>query len=183
LGENLTVIAAQYEVTVEQLVEENGLEDANLIVENQSLCIPGRQRGSLSEWANYGVPGQGYDPNYVNRQDGYQGGYEDGGPSYGPQQAQQEGNGYNRPEVKPGDSYDPTYYKVPGKADESYVKPEHSKPETYWKDEKRYPQGGANFPEYVPRPDPEEEPEPDPEPDPDPNGENGENEENGLQIP
>jgi hypothetical protein len=84
-------------------------------------------------------------------------------PAYGPQNGAQYGpqeNGYGRPDVKPGESYDPSLYNGPGKADDSYGRPENSRPQNYWKDDKRYPQGGANFPEYVPSTEEEDPQEP-----------------------
>ena len=119
LGENLTTIAAQYEVTVEALIEENGIEDANLIVENQALCIPARERSGnssgTSEWSTYGVPGKAYDPSAISKQ-------SSGGPqaeSYGNQGGWQPEGGYG----------------VPGKA----YDPQSQQPNGYWKDDLRYP--------------------------------------------
>lgn len=156
LGENLTWIAAKYEVTVAALAEENGLEDANLIVEGQALCIPARHGPGIESWGSYGVPGQSYDPSLMKQQE-----------SYGPQDAgngAQEYRASNPIPMVPGKSYDPSLYgkqenwqpqnayDVPGKADEPKAKPEH-----YWKDD-------GYFPTYTPRIDEEVVVTPTPEP-------------------
>lgn len=109
LGENLTNIAAQYEVSVEALIEENGIEDANLIVENQSLCIPAQHgpgsRGvGNEEWNSYGVPGQSYDPSLM-RKEGH--GPDNG---YGPENGNEEEYGSKH------EGEDVRYLGVPGKA-------------------------------------------------------------------
>ena len=142
-SENLTRIAAKYEVTVAALIEENGIDDANLIVEGQSLCIPEQSGPGIESWGSYGVPGQSYDPSLMKKQE-----------SHGPQNAgngAQDHGGDNPMPLVPGKSYDPSLYgnqekwqpqnayDVPGKAEEPKSKPEH-----YWKDD-------GYFPTYTPR--------------------------------
>jgi hypothetical protein len=176
LGENLTRIAAQYEVTVEMLVAENEIEDADLIVEKHVLCIPPRNArtyASLSNWESYGVPGQSYDPALIGKA---------GGPApsnnanvYGPQERpSSSASGY--PGMIPGQSYDPATLNKAGQ------------PQTggYWKDEARYPAASVdeidpNDGEDLPE-EPEEEPEEPEEPNgEEPNGEDPDGEENGEE--
>jgi hypothetical protein len=90
IGENLTTIAADYGVSVEALIEENGIEDANLIVENQALCIPGSHGDNGYGENGYGE--NGHDENgYGNQQNGYdENGYDK--------------NGYGGPQNRYGDS-------------------------------------------------------------------------------
>lgn len=153
LGENLTVIAAQYEVSVAALIEENGIDDADLIVEGHSLCIPAHDGPGIENWGSYGVPGQSYDPSLIKKQGGHAAQEE----NYGTQD-----HGTNNPmPMVPGKSYDPSLYgnqsnsrnseswqpqqspeksyAVPGKGDEPQVKPDH-----YWKDD-------GYFPAYTPK--------------------------------
>ena len=161
LGENLTLIAAKYEVTVAALAEENGLEDANLIVEGQALCIPAQHGPGIENWGSYGVPGQSYDPSLMKKQE-----------SNGPQDAgsgAQEYRDSNPIPMVPGKSYDPSLYgkqenwqpqnayDVPGKAEEP--KEPKAKPEHYWKDD-------GYFPTYTPRIDEIDPVEPTPTPEP-----------------
>ena len=116
LVENLSWIAAEYGVSVDDLASENNLDDTNLIYENQALCIPiyssepssesraddkytspsrssgyGNQDNGYGYQDNgYGQPGKSYDPSSR---------YGDQGNGYGNQ-----GNGYGQP----GKSYDPS---------------------------------------------------------------------------
>ncbi len=97
LGENLTTIAASYGLSVEQLAHKNHIEDTNLIVENQTLCIPAHDANS------YGDRGA------------YENGNDEQGNGYG---QQENGNGEqengNRPYMVPGKSYDPSYFENEG---------------------------------------------------------------------
>ena len=97
LGENLTTIAKAYGVSLEALIEENGIEDANLIVENQALCIPAADHESYGERGSYGE--ESYGPS--------------NGESYGPSDGQSEGHS-NEPYMVPGVGYDPSTFKKEG---------------------------------------------------------------------
>lgn len=139
LGENLTSIAAQYEVSVEALIEENGIKDANLIVENQSLCIPaqhgpGSKGAENEDWKSYGVPGQSYDPSLIrNEGHGPDNGY---GPDNGhdPENGDGPNKGYEEEYGAKHEDEDVRYLGVPGKAYDPTM-PEGG----YWKDDYRYP--------------------------------------------
>lgn len=67
-GENLTLIAKRYEVSVDVLVLENGLDDPNMIAIGQWICIPADKGASYEYeyWGDYGVPGQSYDPSAID---------------------------------------------------------------------------------------------------------------------
>ena len=155
LGENLTRIAAQYEVSLQALIEENGIKHSNMNVENQALCIPA-QHGPESrdaeneDWKAYVVPGQSYDPSQIRK--------AGNGPENGPQHEDEDARYLG----VPGKAYDPT-------------KPKGD----YWKDDYQYPRPMEDD-EIDPNDsdEPVEEPEEPMEPT-DPGDENG----NGVTIP
>jgi hypothetical protein len=85
LGESLTAIAEKYEVDLEVLAEDNDIDDSNLIVENQTLCIMAHAAGEDRHDGGYQKDGYGgYDNGYGDQgkgggyeKDGY-GGYDNG---------------------------------------------------------------------------------------------------------
>ncbi|MCC6453581.1 MAG: LysM peptidoglycan-binding domain-containing protein [Caldilineaceae bacterium] len=86
LGENLSRIAEQYGVSVDDLASENHLDDTNLIYENQALCIPIYGSGPSSGSRNDGYNSPDRSGGYDNQDNGYgnQGGYGRPGESYDP---------------------------------------------------------------------------------------------------
>ncbi len=118
LGENLTTIADKYGVSVEALSEENGIEDANLIVENQSLCIPEHQGDSHGDRQSYNDRESHGDQESYGNQDSY-GDRNSNGQGHG-----EERDSYdNQPYMVPGKSYDPSTF---GKQNDSHGDSEQS---------------------------------------------------------
>jgi LysM repeat protein len=144
VGDTLTSIAAEHGISLEALIEANGIADANLIVLDQALCIPesdgpshggpsngqspdGPSRGGEydEEYSSYGIPGQSYDPSAVKKQGG-------SGPeeSYGPQN-----NGYGPKQEE---------------YDEDYLAPGTSRPSYRHEDDEEYGEYGHEEESYGP---------------------------------
>jgi LysM repeat protein len=145
-GENLTTIASANGVSVDALVEANNIDDPNMIVEGQALCIPGGDShgdsyGSQGDsYSNYpSQPGESYDPNAY-----HQGGDSSSQPQqYGPQ----ESSNSNYP-VKPGESYDPSAYNNQGGQSNQGSQPEQYGPQSYGTPEPSYSEPEYGSHEY-----------------------------------
>jgi hypothetical protein len=195
LGENLTTIAKAYGVSLEALVEENGIEDPNLIVENQALCIPEADHNSYGEQGNgqsyresygssngesngqnngqsnepYMVPGVGYDPSTFNKEGGQE--YGNSGSEYGNQERSNQQYGNQEYSNQGYGEQESDVYHVPGKGydpNESYqpqYEPQYNSPE----------RDSFDFDDTETPSDPGDEPEVpmDPIPDTEPGGNGG----------
>ena len=75
LGESLTAIADKYDVDLEDLAKDNGIEDSDLIVENHVLCIMAHAPGEDRHDGGYQKDGYGGNDNGYD--DRGKGGYED----------------------------------------------------------------------------------------------------------
>lgn len=128
LGENLTTIANAYGVSIEALIEENGIEDPNLIVENQALCIPEADHESYGERGSYGE--ESYGPSNGENYGPSNG--ENYGPSNGenymPSNGESDRQG-NEPHMVPGIGYDPSTFNKEGGQEYGNSGPEYGNQE------------------------------------------------------